>query len=234
MGLLWSFFNPLFMLAVYTFVFRVVFKARWGTVAESKAEFAIILFTGLIIYALFAECINSAPALISSNVNYVKKVVFPLEILPWVTMGSMLFHSAVSVLVLLAFFFGTNFYLNWTMIFLPVLLLPLILLTTGISWFLASTGVFIRDVGQTTRLITSVMLFVSPVFYSISSLPEVYRPFLQANPLTFVIEQARDILIWGKLPNWQGLGIYFIISLIIAGVGFAWFQKTRKGFSDVL
>lgn len=234
MGLLWSFFNPVLMLVVYTFVFSVVFKARWGIGEESKADFAIILFAGMIVHSLFAECVNRAPGLILSNVNYVKKVVFPLEILPWVTMGSTLFHTAISVLVLLIFFFGINFYLNWTVVFLPVLLLPLVLLTMGISWFLASTGVFLRDVGQTTGIITTVMLFLSPVFYSLSSLPVGYRLLLQANPITFIIEQARDILIWGRLPNWQGLGIYLIISLIAAGLGFLWFQKTRKGFADVL
>ena len=234
MGLLWSFFNPILMLAVYTFVFGVVFRARWGTGEESKADFAIILFSGMIVHSLFAECINRAPNLILSNVNYVKKVVFPLEILPWVTMGSTLFHTVISVLVLLIFFFGINFYLNWTVVFLPALLIPLVVFTMGISWFLASTGVFLRDVGQTTGIITTVMMFLSSVFYPVSTLPETYRLLLHINPLTFIIEQTRDIIIWGRLPNWQGLGIYLIISLIVAGLGFVWFQKTRKGFADVL
>ncbi len=185
LGLLWSFFNPLLMLSVYTFVFSVVFKARWHGGMESKSGFALMLFTGMIVHSLFAESVNRAPSLILSNVNYVKRVVFPLEILAWVSMGSTLFHTFVSLLVLLMFFFGINFYLNWTLVFFPILLLPLVLLTTGISWFLASTGVFIRDVVQTTGIITMVMLFLSPVFYSVSSLPEAYRPFLQANPLTF-------------------------------------------------
>jgi lipopolysaccharide transport system permease protein len=234
MGLLWSFFNPVLMLAVYTFVFSVVFKASWSMGEESKADFAIILFAGMIVHGLFAECVNRAPGLILSNVNYVKKVVFPLEILPWITMGATLFHAAVSVLVLLIFFFLVNFYLNWTVVFLPMLLLPLVLLTMGVSWFLAATGVFLRDVGQTTGIITTVMMFLSSVFYPVSALPEGYRLLLHANPLTFIIEQARDILIWGRLPDWQGFGIYFIVSLIVAGVGFVWFQKTRKGFADVL
>ena len=149
-------------------------------------------------------------------------------------MGSALFHAAISVLVLLAVFILINFYLNWTIIFLPLLLFPLVLLTMGITWFLASLGVFLRDVGQTTGIITTVMMFLSPVFFPVSALPEAYRPLLHINPLTFMIEQARDILIWGKPPDWLGLGIYFVSSLLVAWLGLFWFQKTRKGFADVL
>ena len=234
MGILWSLLNPILMLTVYTFVFSVVFQARWGEGSVSKIEFAVILFVGMIIHALFAECVNRAPSLILSNVNYVKKVVFPLEILPWVTLGSALFHTAISVLVLLVAFALVHFYLNWTVIFLPPLLIPLVLLTMGVTWFLASIGVFLRDVGQTTGIITTVMMFLSPVFFPVSALPEAYRPLLHINPLTFMIEQARDILIWGKPPDWLGLGIYFVFSLFVAWLGLFWFQKTRKGFADVL
>lgn len=234
MGMLWSFLHPILMLTVYTFVFSVVFRTRWGEMSTSKIEFAIILFVGMIIHSLFAECVNRAPSMVLSNVNYVKKVIFPLEILPWVAMGSALFHAAISVLVLLAVFILINFYLNWTIIFLPLLLFPLVLLTMGITWFLASLGVFLRDVGQTTGIITTVMMFLSPVFFPVSALPEAYRPLLHINPLTFMIEQARDILIWGKPPDWLGLGIYFVSSLLVAWLGLFWFQKTRKGFADVL
>lgn len=234
MGVLWSFLNPILMLTVYTFVFGVVFNARWGTATTSKTEFALILFVGMIIHALFAECVNKAPGLILGNVNYVKKVIFPLEILPWVAMGSALFHTTVSLLVLLVAFFVIHSYFNWTAIFLPLLLIPLVLLTLGITWFLASIGVFLRDVGQATGIITTILLFLSPVFFPVSAIPEAYRPLLQINPLTFMIEQARDILIWGKPLDWFGLGIYFIASLFIAWTGFAWFQKTRKGFADVV
>jgi len=234
MGILWSLLNPILMLTVYTFVFSVVFQARWGEGSVSKTEFAVILFVGMIIHALFAECVNRAPNLILSNVNYVKKVVFPLEILPWVAMGSALFHTAISVLVLLVAFALIHFYLNWTVIFLPLLLIPLVLFTMGVTWFLASIGVFLRDVGQTTGIITTVMMFLSPVFFPVSALPEAYRPLLNINPLTFMIEQARDILIWGKPPDWLGLGIYFVSSLLVAWLGLFWFQKTRKGFADVL
>jgi lipopolysaccharide transport system permease protein len=235
MGLAWSFFNPVFMLAVYTFVFSVIFKSRWGVGGEeSKTQFAVVLFVGLIVHGLFAEVLNRAPSLILSNVNYVKKVIFPLEILPVIAMGAALFHSLISVGVLLAAFLLFNGYLHWTVIFTPLVLLPLVILTTGLAWMLASLGVFLRDVGQTIGIITTVMLFLAPVFYPVTALPEEFRPWLMANPLTFIIEQAREVLIWGHLPDWAGLGIYTLAATGTAWAGYAWFQKTRKGFADVL
>ena len=234
MGLLWSFFNPVLMLAVYTFLFSVVFKARWGEPTASKADFAIVLFVGLIVHALFAECVNRAPSMVLSNVNYVKKVVFPLEILPWITLGSALFHAMVSVLVLLLFVGFTQLQLNWTAVLFPLVLLPLVLLTMGVSWFLASLGVFVRDVGQMTGVVTSVMLFLSPIFYPVSSLPESYRVWLNLNPLTFIVEQGREVLLWGNAPDWLGLGVYMLVATAIAYGGLMWFQMTRRGFADVI
>ena len=234
MGLLWSFFNPILMLSVYTFVFSVVFQARWGGGSGSKTEFAIILFAGLIVYSLFSECLNRAPSLILNNVNFVKKVVFPLEILPWVAMGSTLFHTAISAMVLLTFFAIINSYLNWTAIFLPLVLLPLVIFTMGLCWFLASMGVFLRDVGQTVGIFTSVLMFLSPIFYPVSALPEQLRPLILLNPLSFIIEQARNVLLWGRLPDWSGLALYFVASIVFAWLGLAWFQNTRRGFADVL
>ncbi len=234
MGILWSFFNPLFMLAVYTFVFSVVFKARWSAGSESKTEFALVLFAGMIVFSLFAECINRAPGLIIGNQNYVKKVVFPLEILPWVGLGAALFHGAISLAVwLMAYliFFGLP---HATIFYLPLILLPFGLFIMGLSWALASLGVYLRDVGQFIGLLTTVLMFLSPIFYPASALPEAYRPLLYVNPLTPVIEQTRDVLFWGKAPDFAMLGIYLVATSIIAWLGFAWFQKTRKGFADVL
>lgn len=235
MGMAWSFFNPVFMLVVYTFVFSVIFKSRWGTGGEeSKTQFAVVLFVGMIVHGLFAEVLNRAPSLILSNVNYVKKVVFPLEILPVIAMGATLFHSLISLGVLLAAFLLFNGYLHWTAVFTPLVLLPLVILTLGLAWMLASLGVFLRDVGQTIGIFTTVMMFLSPVFYPVTALPEEFRPWLMANPLTFIIGQAREVLIWGRLPDWAGLGIYTLAATVVAWAGFAWFQKTRKGFADVL
>ncbi len=234
-GLAWSFFNPLLMLSVYTFFFSFVFKSRWGNLQEaSHADFAIVLFVGLIIHGLFAECINRAPILISSNLSFVKKVVFPLEALSFISMGSALFHGGISVVVLLILQLIIIGSLNWTIIFFPLVVMPLIFITLGFSWFLAATGVFIRDIGQVTGLITSVMLFLSPVFYPISTLPNKMQAFVMFNPLTLIIEESRKVLLFGKTPNLMALSVYTLISLSIAWLGFWWFQKTRKGFADVL
>jgi lipopolysaccharide transport system permease protein len=149
-------------------------------------------------------------------------------------MGAALFHTLVSLGVLLIAFALFNGYLHWTAVFTPLVLLPLVILTMGLAWMLASLGVFLRDVGQTIGIITTVMFFLSPVFYPVAAVPEKARPFIMANPLTFIIEQAREVLIWGHLPNWLGLGIYTLAATVVAWAGYAWFQKTRKGFADVL
>jgi lipopolysaccharide transport system permease protein len=236
MGLAWSFFNPVLMLVVYTFVFSEIFQSRWGGIGgdDSKTQFAVVLFVGMIVLNLFSEVINRAPSLILANVNYVKKVVFPIEILPVITMGAALFHSLISLVVLLAAFALFNSYLQWTAVFIPLVLLPIVILILGLAWLLASLGVFLRDVGQTIGIITTVLLFLSPVFYPATALPEEFRPWLMANPLTFIIEQAREVLIWGRLPDWAGLGVYTVAASLVAWAGYAWFQKTRKGFADVL
>jgi lipopolysaccharide transport system permease protein len=234
MGLAWSFFNPLIMLAVYTFVFSVVFKARWGGGGEDKINFAIILFAGLIVFGLFAECINRAPSLIVSNVNYVKKVVFPLEILPSVAIGSALFHAGISLVVLLIAQLLINQRLPWTVIVFPIILLPLLLSTTGFAWLLSALGVYVRDIAQTTTILTTVLMFLSPLFYPISALPKNYQLWLHLNPLTFIIEEGRNVLIFGNTPNWFGWAIALAASMTISAGGFWWFQKTRKGFADVL
>jgi lipopolysaccharide transport system permease protein len=235
MGLAWSFLNPLLMLIVYTFVFSVVFKARWGIGGdESRADFAIILFAGMIVFNLFSEIVNRAPGLIISNPNYVKKVIFPLEILSWVTLGSVLFHSLVSLVVLLLVQVILNHFLPWTVVFFPLVLLPLIFASLGVAWFLAALGVFVRDIGQITGVFTTVLMFLSAVFYPISALPENYQALLMLNPLVLIISESRKVLILGNLPDWYSLGIALLIGFAIAVTGFWLFQKMRKGFADVL
>lgn len=233
-GLLWSFLNPVLMLTVYTFVFSIVFQARWGGGSGDKFEFATILFAGLIVFSLFAECVNRAPSLILENVNYVKKVVFPLEILPWVAMGSALFHAAVSLAVLLLFLGALHGQIHWTVIFLPLVWLPLLLLIVGCQWMLASLGVYVRDVVQAVGMMMTVLMFLSPIFYPVSALPEGIRGYLFLNPLTLIIEQTRNVLIWGKMPDWGTLAAYAVVSAAVAWLGLFWFQKTRNGFADVL
>lgn len=234
LGLLWSFLNPLFMLAVYTFVFSVVFKARWNVESASKTEFALVLFAGLIVFNLFGETINRAPSLIISNPNYVKKVIFPLQVLPVVTLLSALFHAIISLSVwLLAYLilFGLP---HATVLYLPLIVLPFLLFILGLAWALASLGVFLRDISQFIGTLVTVLMFMTPIFYPITALPEKFRHWLYLNPLTPIVEQARDALYWGKPPDLLLLGIYTLAAAAVAWLGFSWFQKTRKGFADVL
>lgn len=222
------------MLVVYTFVFSVVFKARWVGGSESKTEFALALFTGLMVFNLFAECVIRAPGLILSNVNYVKKVIFPLEVLPIVSLISALFHYCISLIVWLIFysiFFGVP---SLDLLFLPIALFPFCLLILGVTWFLASLGVYLRDISQVIGILTTMLMFLSPIFYPIEALPEAYRPFMELSPLTSMVVQARDLMLWGKGVSWSVWTTQFIVSSVVAWFGFAWFQKTRKGFADVL
>jgi lipopolysaccharide transport system permease protein len=235
MGLAWSFFNPLLMLLVYTFVFTTIFHSHWaGGATTNKANFAIVLFIGMIVYSIFADSVNRAPTLIISNTNYVKRVVFPLEILSVVGMGASVFHALVSLLVWLLAYILLVGVPHLSALLLPLVILPFIVGILGISWFLASVGVFMRDVNQTVGILTTALMFLSPVFYPIDNVPPQYKPLVLANPATFIIEQARVVMIWGKMPDWLGLGIYTAVSMVFAWGGFWWFQKTRKGFSDVL
>ena len=216
-------------------VFGVVFKARWGTGSnESRADFAIILFAGLIVFGLFSEVVNRAPRQIVTNANYVKKVVFPLEILSWVYLGSVLFHSLVSLAVLLIAQLIINQSIPWTVLLFPLVLLPLIFASLGAAWFLAALGVYIRDIGQITSVFTTVLMFLSAIFYPVSALPERYQFWLRLNPLVVIIAESRKVLIFGNVPDWTWLGTALLIGLFIAFAGFWWFQKTRKGFADVL
>ncbi len=234
-GVAWSFVTPLLMLAIYTFFFSVVFKSRWGAgPTVGRADFAIILFAGLIVNALFSECLSRAPLLITSNVNYVKKVVFPLEVLPCIALGSALFQMFVSFVVLMVVQLLLGKHLSWMVIFLPVIIFPLTLVALGVSWFLSALGVYIRDISQIITVLLSVLLFVSPVFYPLSAISGIFRDIVICNPITLIIEETRAVLIYGNMPNWHYLLIYTLFAVTIAWAGFYFFQKTRKGFADVL
>ncbi|MBN8531467.1 MAG: ABC transporter permease [Alphaproteobacteria bacterium] len=235
LGMGWSLLNPLLLLAVYTFVFSTVFQARFGGGAgESTFDFALMLFAGMIVHGFFAECLSRAPTIILGNVNFVKKVVFPLEIYPAVILLSTLFHSAISLAVLMTFAVATQGGLPPTALLAPIVLAPFMLLTLGLCWFLASLGVFMRDIAQTIGLFMTVLMFLSPIFYPLSALPAWLQPYLALNPLTLIIESLRGVLLLGNMPDWRGLGIYSAIAGMIACAGFWWFQKTRRGFADVL
>lgn len=234
LGLSWLVLLPLLMLAVYTFAFAVVFKARWAGAETSTGTFALVLFAGLTIFSLFSETINRAPTLILENPSYVKKVIFPIEILPWITLSVSAFNFAVSFLVFAIFYpfvFGAP---PWTVVLLPLTLVPLVLVTLGLSWFLASVGVFLRDIRPFVGVLTTAMMFLSPIFYPVEAVPEGARWLLALNPLTPTLEQARGVLFWGTVPSFAALAVQFAVGWVFAWLGYAWFARTRKAFADVL
>lgn len=234
LGILWSLLNPLFLLVTYTFVFTTIFKMKWNVSIDSRTQFAIVVFAGMIVHGFFSECAGRATALVLANPSYVKRVVFPLEVLPWVTVLAALFHATVSLFVLLAFILVETQSLHWTVLLAPVVILPLAILTVGVCWFLAAIGVFLRDVGQTVGLIVTLLLFLSPVFYPVEAVPPEFRDLIYINFLTFIMEQLRAVVIFGELPNWAGLLAYTLMSLLFAWFGLSWFRKSKRGFADVL
>lgn len=235
LGIVWSFLIPLVMLVIYTVVFSGIFKSRWGgDGGESKAEFALILFAGLAVFNFFGECVNRAPGIIVSNTNLVKKVVFPLELLAWVTIASALFNLLVSLMILLVVQLLLNGTLPWTVLLFPLIMAPLTLFSLGLVWFLSALSVFIRDVGQVTGLVTTGLLFLSAVFFPASALPQGYQWLGFINPVAIAVEWGRGVLIFGVVPSVFGLAAMTLVGLVVAYLGFVWFQKSRKGFADVL
>lgn len=236
LGFLWAIIQPIIMLSVYTFVFSVIFQAKWGiSESTSKSEYALLLFVGLIFFNIFSDVINRSPGLIVANSSYVTKVVFPTEILSIVALGNALVHSLISFVVLIVakYIITGDFY--WTSLYLiPFIYLSVGLLTLGISWILSSLGVFLRDLNYLIGIIVQVLFFMTPIFYPVTSVPEEFQFVMQLNPLTGVIENARNIILFGEMPNWEWYFSSLFMSLIIAIFGYIWFNKTKKAFADVL
>lgn len=234
-GIVWSFLTPLLMIAVFTFVFAVVLRSRWGTdEAASTTQFALILFAGMTAFNLFSEVFSRAPTLIVSQPNFVKKVVFPLEILPVVALGAALFHAGISLIALLAFQMILGEGVHLSSFAVPVLILPLALFTLGAAWFLAALGVYVRDISQIVGPLTTALMFLTPIFYPLSALPESMRTVVSYSPLAVSVEQVREAVIFGRLPEPSSWLLGLAASLAVAGLGYAFFQKTRKGFADVM
>ena len=231
-GVAWSFAQPLFLLAVYTIAFGVIFQARWGF-SGGTGDYALMLFAGLIVFNAFSECLNKAPTLITANPNFVKKVVFPLEILPWVMAFTALVHALIGIAVWVvgyAVLYGAP---QPAGLLFPAVLLCFFPLLLGIGWLLSAIGVIVRDIAQLTAMLSHALLFLTPIFYTIDAVPAFLQGALLLNPLTFVIEQLRLVLFFGKAPGITGLAVYFLLSTVFAAVSLAVFRRLRPRFADL-
>ena len=233
LGVVWSLLVPLITLSVYAFVFGVVFPSKWG--GSSAGLFVLPMFCGATLFNVFAESVIRAPGLVVERPNYVKRVVFPLEILPASVLGSCLILATVNLALLLLVQALVVHRLPWTVAVFPVVLLPLTMLTLGLSWFLASLGVFVRDIRNAVAIVVSpVLFFLSPVFYPVDQIPEPFRVLVGLNPLTPILEDGRRTLLWGEPPHWLSFAAVSIVSLAVMQLGYAWFMKTKRGFADVV
>lgn len=235
LGMAWAFLVPIFLLAVYTFVFSVVFSVRWGSSTEgSRAEFALLLYCGLLVYNIFNECVSSAPSLMLAHSTYIKKVIFPVEVLPWVSLLSSCINAMIGFLILMLGYFAVVGVPPLTAALVPIVCLPVLFVTLGVTLFFSSLGVFVRDAQQFIGIITMVILFMTPIFYPISAIPAQYQWIATFNPLAVAIEQFRGALFKAELPNAGALAMNLAFSTGILWLGNAWFMKTKKGFADVI
>ena len=233
-GLLWSLISPFLMLVIYTLAFGYVLKSRWPGTSGNIADFAMLLFMGLIVHGFFAECLNRSPLLIVGNSNLVKRIVFPLDVLPWTVMLSALFHAFTNSLVFVLLNLLLRGEAHPTALLLPLVFLPLAIGMLGLGWILSSISVFLRDISQVTGVLATALLFLSSAIIPVETLPDRYQTVFKLNPLTFIIDEARDVAFWGRMPDWLGLLWYALGALAFAYLGYAVFQKTRRGFADVL
>lgn len=230
-GVAWVFLNPLIMLAIFAFVFGQIFQSRWPQ-QEGGAPFWLVLYSGLIAFNIFAETVSRAPAAVRSYPSYVKKIIFPLEILPLVPLGAALVHGAFNYLILLAALAWTGHLTTGALLY-PIALLPLLLLALGLAWFLAAWGVFIKDMSQIVPPFVQMLMFLSPVLYPVSAVPEALQPIYQYNPLTTVIESCRNVAL-GQPPNWTHGLVALLLGLAASSLGYALFLHSREEFADVL
>jgi lipopolysaccharide transport system permease protein len=235
LGVLWSLLTPLAMLGVYTFVFAIVFQSRWGTERTGgNAEFALILFAGLMAFNVFADVVSAAPNLILSHTNFVKRVVFPIEILPVTQTIVAVVQSFWQVGILLVgawLFLGT---FSKTLFLLPLAYVPLVFLSLGVGWFLASLGVFVRDTDHFVRIGVQMLFFLTPVFYPLEIVPAFFQSILKLNPLTYILTLFRQVVLFGEMPAFSSYLLATATTYLIAWLGYSWFMKTKTSFADVL
>jgi lipopolysaccharide transport system permease protein len=236
LGTAWLVLNPLLMLLVFTFVFGVVFQARWQDAGGevSMAEFAVILFVGLTAFQLFADVVNRAPLLVVENANYVKKIVFPLQILPVVTVGASLFQGAVGFALAIVAVFLVTGRVPATALLLPVVVAPYVAMILGIAWIVSALGAYVRDVAPVMTSVVTMLLFVSGIFFPLSALPAWVQDWVMLSPVALPVDMARQVLVFGVAPDWMALAAYAAAAALVAAGGYAFFQATRKGFADVV
>jgi homopolymeric O-antigen transport system permease protein len=232
-GALWTVVNPLALLFIYWFVFSVVLRVRIGP--EGKPiDFVFYILAGLLPWMAFSEALIRSNTCILENPNLVKKVVFPLEILPVNTTLSSAVNSMVGILLLILLVLGSRGRLPWTVVLLPVVLLPQLLMTVGLGWFLAGLGVFVRDTNHSIGLVLTVWMFLCPIVYPASMVPKGLLPWFRINPFLPVVDGYRSVLLNGTLPD-GFLYLYLVgMSLLIFFLGYYWFSRTKKAFADVV
>lgn len=232
-GIAWSFVQPIFLLSIYTVAFGVILKARWGF-SGGTTDYAFLLFAALIVFGAFSDCLGKGPTLIKSHPNFIKKIVFPLEILPWVSVLSALCHAIIGCFIWMAGFMLVGHAPHLTWFFFPLILICFFPFLLGIGWLLSGLGVFLPALNQLPPLFSHVLLFLTPIFYSLDAAPPHLQPFLALNPLTFVIEQARLVLFFGTSPHLKGLLLYFVLSSLFALCSLIIFKRLRPSFADMV
>lgn len=235
LGIFWSFLRPLCMLCVFGVVFGYIFQSKLGQFPhESKVDFALALFSGLMIFDMFGECLGRAPTLILSNANYVTKVVFPLEILPVSVVVAAFCHLLISLIPLLIGVAIAHGSVPLTAVYVPVILVPVVLLCLGTTWFFASLGVFFRDINSFVPVLLIIVMYASAIFYAIDKVPPLFQPVVHVNPLAILIHHLRCAIMWGTPINWAQFGVHFVGCAAFMILGYIIFMRTKNAFADVI
>jgi lipopolysaccharide transport system permease protein len=233
LGIVWAILTPAVTIATFTLIFAGIFGARFG-VTGSGWEFALYLFCGVLPWTAFQEAVQLSSQKIVSQANLVKRVVFPLEILPVAQTLASLANQLLGTLALIILALIIQRTIHPTILWLPVLIVPQLLLTFGVAWLVASLGVFLRDIVQGIALLLMVWMYLTPIIYPESIVPQRFRPIINANPFTALIRSYRNIMLEGIGPDWRGLAYFTGFALIAFVFGYWWFARTRKNFADVI